>query len=49
MHILIFVAGICVHTQGEIVARLAVHTTLRGESRVASVVAAAAATLAARK
>lgn len=37
VHILIFCSGL---TQGEIVARLAVHTTLRGESRMASVVTA---------
>ena len=32
-------SGHCAYTQGEIIARLAVHTTLRGESRIAAAAA----------
>ena len=49
MHILTFIKILLcthTHTQGEIVARLAVHTTLRGESsNVACLAAAATAAL----
>ena len=36
-------SGHCAYTQGEIIARLAVHTTLRGESRIAAAAASLAA------
>jgi hypothetical protein len=32
-------SGHCAHIQGEIIARLAVHTTLRGESKIAAAAA----------